>query len=267
MSKKIFFTDLDGTLLNDKKEITPDTYKAVIQWMNNGNYLALSSGRPLDSIREVISLHNLMHENLYAIGFNGALIYHPFTGDKLTSKTLTDHEMKVVATIAQEQDIYCQAYDDTHILVPYESDELAFYKRTVHLPHKVIENFPEGIEPSNKFLCICIGGSEKLDKLAEAITSALPDTITCVKSNDNLLEVFSNKSGKGTAVNELCDILKVDIKDSFAAGDEQNDISMIQAAGTGIAMLNARDIVREAADVITETDNNNDGLLPFFKRK
>lgn len=264
MNTKIFFSDLDGTLLNDKKEITEKTYAAVINWMDKGNYLALSSGRPLDSIREVINIHNLMHDNLYAIGFNGALIFHPKTGKKLTSKTLSVEEMETIANIAKKHDIYCHAYDDTSILAPYAGEELAFYQRTVHLPHKVIDNFPKGIEPSNKIICICLNGGDRLDKLATDLEAALPSAITCVKSNDNYLEVFSSSSGKGSAVTELCDILNIPIQNSYAAGDEQNDISMLQAAGTGIAMCNGRDVVKEAADVITEKDNNNDGLFPFF---
>ena len=55
-------------------------------------------------------------------------------------------------------------------------------------------------------------------------------------------------------------MLEVDIKDSYAAGDQQNDIDMIQTAGCGIAMLNAVDALKQAADRITKKDNNNDGL-------
>lgn len=264
MTKKIFFSDLDGTLLNNQKEITELTYKAVMEWMDNGNILTLSSGRPLDSIREVVELNKLMHENLYTIAFNGAVIYHPLTGKKLTSKTLSLEDMEIISRIASENNIYCHAYDDTHILTARESEELFFYKRTVHIPHTVVPDFPKGLTPSYKILCISIGGRDKLTELSKKLTNEL-DSITCVLSNDNLLEVFSSAAGKGVAVKELCDLLSVDIKDSLAAGDEQNDISMIKAAGIGIAMLNGRDSVKENADVITASDNNNDGLLPFFK--
>lgn len=263
MSKKIFFTDLDGTLLNDKKEITPATYDAVINWMNNGNYLVLSSGRPLDSILEVADKNKLLHENLFTIGFNGALIYQPSNKTKHTAKTLSQSQIEEIVKTANQHGIYCHAYDDASILVPYESDELMFYKRTVHFPHIISENFPEGINESYKILCIELNDTKKLDSLASDLSKSI-EGITCVKSNDKLLEVFNSTAGKGSAVTELCSILNIDIKDSFAAGDEQNDISMLTTAGTGIAMLNGRDIVRKSADIITKTDNNNDGLVPFL---
>ena len=64
----------------------------------------------------------------------------------------------------------------------------------------------------------------------------------------------------------MADFLDIPIENSFAAGDEQNDISMIKAAGTGIAMLNATDMVKDNADVITESDNDHDGLAPFIEK-
>lgn len=264
-NQKIFFSDLDGTLLDSQKHISDRLRSAVMNYMDQGNVLALSSGRPLDSIKEVVSLHNLMHDNLYCIGYNGALTYHFNTEAKIIEKTLTLDQMEVIATVAARAGIYCHTYDDTNIIAPRESEELAFYTKTVHLPVTVLPNYPKGIKvPACKILCIELSGTDKLDKLAETLLTALPGIITCVKSNPYLLEVFPISAGKGTAVTELCARLNIPVSNSYAAGDEQNDISMIKAAGTGIAMLNARDIVRDAADVITTLDNDHDGLYEFF---
>jgi hydroxymethylpyrimidine pyrophosphatase-like HAD family hydrolase len=90
------------------------------------------------------------------------------------------------------------------------------------------------------------------------------DKLTLLYSNPYYLEIFPSEAGKGSAVKRLADILGVDIKDTLAAGDEQNDISMIQAAGCGIAMVNGTDLVKESADVITTYDNDHDGLAEFI---
>ena len=79
-------------------------------------------------------------------------------------------------------------------------------------------------------------------------------------SNDRYLEIFPAASGKGSAVRILCEYLHRPLGNALAAGDEANDISMIRAAGTGIAMQNARDEVKAAADIVTAKDNNHDGL-------
>ena len=91
------------------------------------------------------------------------------------------------------------------------------------------------------------------------------DRLTLLYSNPYYLEIFPSEAGKGSAVKRLAEYLNVPIENTFAAGDEQNDISMIEAAGCGIAMANATDLVKSKADVITKDDNDHDGLAPFIE--
>lgn len=266
MEKKIFFSDLDGTLLNDKKEITPRTRKALDEWLSRGNVLALSSGRPLNSVLDVIRQHRLVHENLYAISYNGSLIYHCMTGNKITNKTLSLEQVAAISKIARDEQVFCQAYDDDSILIPYEGEEILYYTKTVRLPYHILPEFPKGIqEPPCKLLCIDLSKSGKLETLANKLMQALPGELSCVCSTPVLLEIFSASSGKGNAVADLCHYLQVPIENTYAAGDEQNDISMLQAVTHSIAMQNGRDIVKACAKHVTTEDNNNDGLLPFFQ--
>ena len=86
------------------------------------------------------------------------------------------------------------------------------------------------------------------------------EQITMVFSNNNYLEIFPSASGKGAAVRKLCELLNISPLLSIAAGDAENDISMIEAAGIGIAMYNASDDVKAAATMVTALDNNHDGL-------
>ena len=72
-------------------------------------------------------------------------------------------------------------------------------------------------------------------------------------------------SSKGNAIRRLCKYLDIDIKDSAAIGDADNDISMIEAAGHGICMINGSDRAKKAADHITAKDNNHDGFLEIFQ--
>ena len=84
-------------------------------------------------------------------------------------------------------------------------------------------------------------------------------------SSDYYLELIPKESGKGASLIKLCEILGIPRENSIAAGDAGNDLSMIKAAGTGIAMINGMEEVKAAADVITETDNDHDGLAPFIE--
>lgn len=264
---KIFFTDLDGTLLTTEKKISPKTRQELHRFMAKGNYLAISSGRPLKSILEIIQLNDLDYDNQYAIAFNGALIYHCPSRTKLLEQTLTIEQAHKIARISLDLGIFCQTYDDEHILIPHEGPEINRYTRTVHVSYQVLPHFPEGItQPPCKMLCVSFDHHEKLTELASLLQQELPGEISCVLSNPNFLEVFPSTAGKGSAVTALCQMLDIPIENSYAAGDEENDLSMLETAGCGIAMRNGRESLKESADIVTEEDNDHDGLAMVIHR-
>ncbi|MBQ8261449.1 MAG: Cof-type HAD-IIB family hydrolase [Lachnospiraceae bacterium] len=264
--KNIFFTDMDGTLLNDEKIITPKTRAALDEFLAKGNVLALSSGRPLNSILEVVEKSGLCDDNLYAIAYNGTLIYHCKTKTIARKKTLPLRLLPEIQSICQKEGIYCQTYDDTSILAPAMEKETQYYIKTIHLPVKIVPDFSAITEPPCKMLCIELTDTEKLRDFSKKLQERYEGQISCVLSRPTLLEIFPADAGKGNAVKELCQMLSVPLTHSYAAGDEQNDISMLEAAQHGIAMANATDAVKAAADYVCDFDNNHDGLAEFFKQ-
>lgn len=262
---KIFFTDLDGTLLTSEKKISQRTRQELHRFMAEGNYLALSSGRPLKSILEVIRQNELDYDNMYAIAFNGSQIYHCPSAVSVSKQTLTLEQAYRVAELSLSMGIFCQTYDDENILVPYEGPEIIRYTKTVHVPYRILPEFPKGItQPPCKLLCIELEHPKKLSELITLLNQELPGQVSCLLSNPNFLEVFPISSGKGNAVTKLCRILNIPLDHSYAAGDEENDISMLQAAGCGIAMQNGRASLKEAADIVTTADNDHDGLADLL---
>lgn len=262
---KIFFTDLDDTLLTSDKRISKKTLATLKDWLASGNYVAFSSGRPLTSVKNVIAEYDFDLTNVYAIGFNGSMTMHVATGDIVSQKSLELPLVAKICKLCKEHDVYAQAYDSESILVPYVGREIEFYTRTVKLPVVELANFPEDITlPPAKLLCIDVDETGKLDTMKDLLMKTFPDSVTALKSNTRLLEVFNKSAGKGTAVRELCQHLNIPISDSLAAGDQENDISMLEAAGLGIAMSNAKDTVKAAADAVTLEDNNHDGLVKFL---
>lgn len=262
---KIFFTDLDGTLLTSEKKISPKTRQELHRFMAEGNYLAISSGRPLKSILEVLRINELDYDNQYAIAFNGSMIYHCSSQKKILERTLTIEQACRIAKLSLSLGIFCQTYDDEHILIPHEGPEIGRYTRTIHVPYQILPRFPEGIvQPPCKVLCISFDHPEKLTELAALLQRELPGEISCVLSSPNYLEVFPIAAGKGSAVTVLCQLLDIPIDHSYAAGDEENDLSMLQAAGCGIAMRNGRESLKSAAKIITPEDNDHDGLAPVI---
>ena len=118
--------------------------------------------------------------------------------------------------------------------------------------------------PPCKIICIEMHDHEKQDRFRRAVLEKYSDILDSMYSNDYYLELIPKNSGKGNALIRLRDILGIKPENVIAAGDGENDISMIKAAGVGVAMLNAPENVQAIADVVTTADNNHDGLAPIL---
>lgn len=274
---KLLFSDLDGTLLNDKKEITPLTRQSLDQWYAAGHKLILCSGRPLPSMLEVKKQLLSDYPGMYLIGFNGGLIYDCDAQRMIYRACLPLTQVSQILKAAADCGIHCHTYGDECILTPTDNIHLAFYRKTIHMPCHVIKHLPDAlldgsltelpgtgasaVEGPCKCLAVEVISPARLQQLHDRLLE-LPfsSDLQLLPSSKYLLEIIPSFSGKGTAVHQLCDLLGVDIRESIAAGDQVNDISMLQAAGTSIAMLNGMDTVKKAATMVTAFDNNHDGL-------
>lgn len=267
--KKIFFTDLDGTLLSDKKEITPKTREMLHRITEAGHYLVFISGRPLMSVQEVRNTLPVSDKNLYLIASNGGMIYDAEHKKILKRTSLTMEQTKHLLETAKKAGVHCHTYTDNAIVSEKQSDELTFYQKTIHMPSFITDDIIGSLD-KEPLKCIAISAEKKkLEELRDELLPWAEGQVYLMFSNERLLEMIPADSGKGTALTWLSEYLDVPIENTLAAGDMENDISMIEAAGVGVAMKNGAPHVQERADRITPEDNNNDGLVPileeFFK--
>ncbi len=262
---KLFFTDLDGTLLNDKKTITASTKAALDQWVAAGNRLILSSGRPLPSILEVKEKENLNYKGMLIIASNGSMIYDCDTNMPLQSLSIPLDRVQYIMNVAKNRGVHCQTYTDTHIVCEKENEHLAYYTSRIHMPYllttDVLSVLPK--EPE-KLLAIDIHSHQNLEDLRLELLPWAKGKIEMLYSSNELMEMIPYESGKGNAIRTVCHLLNVPIENTLAAGDMNNDFSMIEAAHIGIAMKNATPLLREMAQIVTQKDNNNDGLVDIL---
>lgn len=147
------------------------------------------------------------------------------------------------------------------------NDELRFYTRRIHLPLKCVENIADSLEQGSfKLQCIHLTDRSVLERFRDHITPHLGGRVQIIFSNDQYLEILPAAAGKGPALLYVEEYLHVPHSHTFAAGDAENDISMLKAAGTGIAMANAAPAVKEVADIVTEKNNNQDGLVEIIEK-
>jgi len=259
---KILFTDLDNTLLDSQKQISDHTRKVLEEWSQAGHSLALSSGRDINSVRSVKDYLHLDLPNMYLIGYNGGQAYDCTKNENLYKVALTIPQARHILEEAVRCGIHAHTYSETHILSPVQDKEFTYYRRVIKTPVIFNEDI-RGLIKEEPCKCIAIE-LEHPEKLEDFRLSLLPwakeEGVSMIYSNPYYLEFFPSSSGKGFAVKKLCGILGINPYFSVAAGDAQNDLSMIEAAGMGIAMVNGCDEIKAAATTITTYDNDHDGL-------
>ena len=267
--KKILFTDMDGTLLNNDSVISDNMMACLNRLTDAGHYLVLSSGRPMNSIIERVVKLKLNIPNLIIISNNGGLIRNYVTGEDIYKIKIPADVVSALEEIADSHNLHIQGYTDEDIVVHKEDDELRFYKGRIHIPFVETDRIGEYLKKSNgslKMLAIHLSNHDLLEAFKKEAEDKLGDKIDAVFSNDKYLEIIPKGVSKGNAIKKVTEYLNVDPDNTFAAGDEENDISMIVAAHTGIAMKNARDSVKAAADIVTEKDNHEDGLADIIEK-
>ena len=263
--KKILFTDLDGTLLNNRSQIDNEMKQALQEMTAKGHYLVLSSGRPLDSILEVKRLAGIDFPNVFIIASNGAVIYNCDTKEIVHEIRVSFEDVTNVWDFAKEQNAHVQTYTDDSIITACKDEEIAFYRQRIHLPLILSDNPLEILKkPPHKLLFIDLHDHERIAGIQSQLESAYGDRLQTVFSNPYYLEVFAKDAGKGNSLRYLCNYLELPLKNAYAAGDAENDLSMLQATGTAIVMCNGTDEVKRHADIITKRSNDECGLADII---
>lgn len=267
MERKILFTDLDGTLLNDKKTISPTVKRMLETFHEKGNLLVFSSGRPLMSILEVRNALDLCFPDSYIIAYNGSLVWHCDSKQPVIERTLSMEDVTAILKETRALGIHCHTYEDDHIIFERERTELDYYCEHIHLPHRLVPDILTSLtKDPYKLIAIHLTDHALLEKLKEQVLSKTNGRVTALFSNDRYLEFYPYNSGKGNAVLDLCRHLDIPAANSAAIGDEANDIPMLSAAGFACAMANAKPDVKKAADYITVHDNNHDGICDLLEK-
>lgn len=264
---KLLFTDLDGTLLNSECKISSATKAALDKWVAAGNKLILNSGRPLDSILEVKRLGDLNYPGMLIVANNGSLIYDCDTSTVLHRFGIPFEHVQYIMDVAKKRSVHCQTYTNTHIVCENYNEHLEFYVNRIHLPYILTDDVVSKLpQPPQKLLAIDVNDHQNLEDLRQELLPWAKDKVEMLYSCNELMEFIHYESGKGNAIRTICKMFNVPIEDSLAAGDMNNDMTMIEAAGIGIAMKNATPMLKEMADIVTDEDNDHDGLIEVLER-
>lgn len=266
-NRKILFLDLDGTLLNDKKELTKGNRRAIEEALGAGHSVVISTGRPLVSAIAQAKSLGLAGEGCYIICFNGGEIYDTAGKKSIFRKTISFPYVQRVFEEAKARGLHCQTYDEEGILTEADTEALRFYMKSTQVGARIVPNVMEALkEEPVKLLVIDLKDKEKLTAFRDETAKWREGKIDSFFSCPEYLEHVAPGISKGEAVRMLCRYLGIPLENTIAAGDAENDITMIREAAVGVAMANGAPEVKAAADYVTERTNNEDGVAEIIRR-
>lgn len=261
MNYQVLVLDLDGTLTNSKKEITEPTRKALIEIQQAGKIVVLASGRPINGVRPLAEQLDLARYGNYMLSFNGARITKCSSNETIYNKTLPSEVIRPVYELVKSYPgLDIVSYTDEEIISGVEPNEYTLLESRIDgMPVRQAVDFPSELkDPVNKMLIT--GNPDSIAELEERMKSIYHGFINIYRSEPYFLEVMPQNIDKAHSLHRLLTTIGLSAEQMICCGDGYNDVSMIEYAGLGVAMENAQLIVKEKADFITHS-NDEDGVL------
>lgn len=264
MSIKLVAIDIDGTLLNSNRKISLKVKETLQRANENGMSIVLCTGRPLPGVKEQLTELNLYGDNDYVITYNGSLVQATKSNEIISQYTLSHNDFLEIELMSRAVGAHLHAIDDQTIYTTNRD----IGKYTVHeaylvdmpLKYRTVEEMTPDMSIIKMMM---IDEPEVLDKAISQLPDEFIEKYTTVKSTDFYYEILNKKASKGNALAKLAEHLGIAQSETMAIGDNENDLSMIEYAGIGVAMGNATESVKRAADIQT-TSNDEDGVAEIL---
>ncbi|WP_214480596.1 Cof-type HAD-IIB family hydrolase [Bacillus sp. SM2101] len=256
MNPAVIALDLDGTLLNNEKHITNRNLQAVLNCYNNGKKIIIATARPPRTVKDF--LPTVLREVSSFVYYNGALVV-----DHLSH---FEEHISISKKITARVFDYCLDYDQ-NCSVSVEVRDKWFANEEICdasifnvkyrpriLPFEQLKEFE-----ATKLLLTGFNDAKKLQELFGEYVKLI------VTDNGKLIQIMNKNVSKKTGILRLCNHFGVKQSDVIVFGDDYNDLDMFNMNGYGIAMANAVQELKEIADEVTDT-NDNDGVAKILER-
>ena len=252
--------DLDGTLTDSKKRISERTKKSIDKFIAAGGTVALASGRPTFGVMPVAKILELDKKGGYILSYNGGCLLDCKNNKQLFMKELTHEYLPILEKQAKDFGINLMTYngDKAYAL---DIDE-QYYMIEININH-FIRVKADPLTPQITFpiiKCLMTADGDYLAKVEKEMKKYWEGKLNIVRSEPYFLEVTEVGIDKASTITNMVKKLGKSVDNLICCGDGFNDLSMIQAAGIGVAMANAQERVRAAADYITKS-NDEDGIV------
>lgn len=265
MDKKLLVLDLDGTLTNSRKEVTSATRTAVLDMLSRGHKCMLASGRAISGIAPIAEELDFGNYGGYILAFNGGKIMNYLTKEIIYQQTVPHEFLSTLDDFALKHNCGLITYHDKELVSANIIDKFITMESGIeHLPIHEVDNLA-GYVDFPIYKCIMTADSDHAAKCEIILRNLIGDQLDVYRSDPFFIEIVPKGVDKAASIAKMLPILGIKREDCIACGDGFNDIGMIKFAGIGVAMGNAQQVVKDAADVIT-LSNDEDGIVPVIEK-
>ncbi len=253
--------DVDFTLVGDDLEIGPRPRKAVRAALDAGCIVTLASGR---MFRSTAPLARELGIQAPIVTYDGALIKAIATDEVISHRPMSGERAREVLEYARSTHIHLNTYvDDTLYVERYDDETVAYMSRT--MVEAVVADDIAALMARRPTKLLMIAAEAQMDHVLPDVQARFGSRLHVVRSMPQYIEVTARGVSKGNGLARLARWLGVAPAEVMAIGDSDNDISMLQYAGLGVAVGNARSHVKEIADFVTEGEAG-DGVSEAIER-
>ncbi len=250
---KIVFTDLDGTIVH-RNNISQETKNTVSYLKENNIKFSIATGRHHTAVEKFVNELQIVDP---VICGNGAYIFNPITKEILSVSYMDASAAKEVLEVAFMLKVDFLLYTKEFIYGTKQPVEKVRKNMGSHIEVKEVADGEIEKLPLDKIFKILI--MEDDEDIMQSVISSLTgiDYVQTVQSRRDFLDVGAIGINKGAAIQKVCDLLDIQIEDSIAFGDEDNDLEMLRTAGVGVAMKNGTPSAKKSADIVTLSVEEN----------
>ena len=269
MRTKVLFSDLDGTLLDDDKNVSDEDLASINAMLDKGHRFVIATGRPIYSAKLVARNLGLYRNGIYIAASNGGVIYDCETEKIISAQHLDLDTVDVLFRAALAENLSIHTYTDDNVVSVVKTPEIEAYTTRIMMPFRMLDAIPADLPaPPPKLIVMSIkeGSRQILEKFERSHAALVEGRAQSVFSNDFLLEYLPVGVSKGHALVTLCKLLGIPADDSVAAGDEANDIPMLDAAGVGVVVQNGTDEAKSHADHVATRTNNESAVSEIIEK-
>ncbi|TDM05270.1 Cof-type HAD-IIB family hydrolase [Macrococcus lamae] len=263
MDYKLVVLDMDDTLMTSDNMMSERTKDALIEIQKHGVKVVLASGRPTDGMVITAKQLELDKNRSHILSYNGARIFEMADFKMVKETSLSKEQFDMCYDYCKSKGFFVLTYVDETIVYEGEHPYMNVEHELTGLPMQQVASLKDFVQHSVPKL-MGIDYEEQISKANKELGGNYGQDIHVTTSKPFFLEFMAEDVSKGRALHELVKNLGIARESIIAFGDSNNDKDMIEYAGLGVAMGNANDTIKNAADIIAK-DHNNDGIADVLE--